>query len=451
MSAQQGFLQEREGDLKGRRQRGALSEIDSNFDNIRAAWRQAVKRRNYTAVDAMIDGLYWFCWMQGRFHDGAEMFHFAQEQLAPLPGEAPHPVWYRVRARWPQGNASTTLKQSLEFAREHNNAPEIAFCLSSLGDHATWDGDLVGSIAFYEESLAYYRDIGEPFHLAYVLRNRAGTSGNMGDVETFFRLTEESLKLQREIGDRIGEALTLGNLGFGSLAVARYEQAEHYGEQALAIYQELGNRLVGAQGFIILAIAIPGMLKSQLDLERFKTLAQQALALASDYQDVGNIGRALLTLGFVDAIEEKYAGARQLAEEGQNKTPNDPVQLTLGNYLLAYIACGQEDYLAAREYLNMCLRVLIMIGLREPIKRMIPPAAAILRHAGRPERAVEILGLSFSDFASATEGQRQLPVYARLQEALKVELGETAYQAAWEKGTTLDALTVAQEVLAENE
>jgi tetratricopeptide (TPR) repeat protein len=451
MNAQQGFLQQREGDLKGRRQLGALSEIDSNFDNIRAAWRQAVTRRNYAAVDAMINGLYWFCWMQGRFHDGAELFRFAQEHLAPLPGEDPHPVWYRVQARWPRGDALTTLKQSLQSAREHNNSLEIAFCLSSLGDHASWNGDPVGSIAFFDESLAYYRDIGEPFHVAYVLRNRAGVSGIMGDVETFFRLSEDSLKLQQEIGDRIGEALTLGSLGFGSLAVARYEQAEHYGEQALAIYQELGNRLVGAQGFIVLAIAIPGMLKPQPDLERFRTLAQQALALASDYQDVGNIGRALLVLGYVDAIKGEYASARQLAEEGQNKTPSDPVQLTLGNYLLAYIACGQEDYPAAREYLSACLRVLRMIGLREPIKRMIPPAAAILRHADRPERAVEILGLSFADFASATEGQRQLPMYARLQEALKAELGETAYHAAWGKGMTLDALSVAEEMLVEIE
>lgn len=42
------FLHQREADLKGRRQLGALDEIEADFENVRAAWNWALEQKNCT-------------------------------------------------------------------------------------------------------------------------------------------------------------------------------------------------------------------------------------------------------------------------------------------------------------------------------------------------------------------------------------------------------------------
>ena len=53
------FLYQREEDLKGRRQLGALDEIEADFENVRAAWIWAIKQMNYTVIGQLLRSLGW--------------------------------------------------------------------------------------------------------------------------------------------------------------------------------------------------------------------------------------------------------------------------------------------------------------------------------------------------------------------------------------------------------
>ncbi len=135
------FLHQREPDLKGRRQVAALDEIESNFENVRAAWQWAVAQRSYEAISRALESLYWFCEMRNRFQEGLELLRLGREQLAPVAGEAPHPMWGRVIARMlgqnsafyePLTESRARVEMGLAIARQGENGAEIAFCLWRL-------------------------------------------------------------------------------------------------------------------------------------------------------------------------------------------------------------------------------------------------------------------------------------------------------------------------------
>jgi hypothetical protein len=67
------FVAELEADIKGRNQKGALNEIEAEFENVRAAWYRAVDRFDEDGINAALEGLYRFCDMRchHRFRDYA--------------------------------------------------------------------------------------------------------------------------------------------------------------------------------------------------------------------------------------------------------------------------------------------------------------------------------------------------------------------------------------------
>src|SRR5690606_25691420 len=136
------YLQQRETDLKGRRQVAALDEIEIDFENVRAALQWAISQRNYVAIGVALESLYWFCEMRSHFQEGVELLRLGREQLAPRPGEDPHPVWGRLMARvlglnfsWfePPYESKARIEIGLALAQAHADRAEIAFCLWRLG------------------------------------------------------------------------------------------------------------------------------------------------------------------------------------------------------------------------------------------------------------------------------------------------------------------------------
>ena len=93
-------MQQREADLKGRRQVAALVEIEADFENVRTAWLWALHQKSYTAINQMVDSLSLFCEMRGRFAEGMDLCWQAQMQVAADPPDALPLIWGRVFTHW---------------------------------------------------------------------------------------------------------------------------------------------------------------------------------------------------------------------------------------------------------------------------------------------------------------------------------------------------------------
>ena len=68
--------------------------------------------------------------------------------------------------------------------------------------------------------------------------------------------------------------------------------------------------------------------------------------------------------------------------------------------------------------------------------------AVVKGTADEPIRAVELLALARTHLPDMTLWMEKWPLLIRLREDLKNELGEDAYNAAWERGKVLDLDTV---------
>jgi tetratricopeptide (TPR) repeat protein len=299
------FLQQREADIKGFRQLAALDEIEAEFENIRTAWNWAVQHKDYDAIDRALESLDWFCLMRGRHREAESLFQLAREQLAPGPGEKPHPVWARIVARHPDPaeDRQAQIEQSLHMAQKRGDQEETAYCLRALGEVAFNAEDYAKALPLYEESLAHYRTLDDGFNVAATLDKLAQTYRLWGEPEKAIECARQSLDLSCEIGDRFWAASSLVNTGVIAFYTGNYAESEGYLREANTIYREMGHRA----GVASSNLAMSKLAHVRGDHDKGKALVEEALEIA---MDIGN--------------EHIAQSARRLLGEKVDEGPAEP-------------------------------------------------------------------------------------------------------------------------------
>jgi len=276
------FLHQREADLKGRRQLGALDEIEADFENARVAWAWTVQKRDYAAINRALESLSLFCMCRSRDQEGRELFRQAREQLAPGPDDEPHPVWGRILVqefcRSPHEADKAQVERSLAIAQQHGDRAGIALCLHTLGEIAFNADDYTEALSFYEESLAHFRVLDDSFNIAATLYKLAETYRVLGQPEEAIKSARQSLELSREIGDKYWAASSLANTGVIAFFTGNYAEAEGYLREANTIYREMGYRV----GIATSSVVLSKLAFLRGDFEKAKALAEEALEIATD-------------------------------------------------------------------------------------------------------------------------------------------------------------------------
>jgi predicted ATPase/DNA-binding CsgD family transcriptional regulator len=445
------FIHEREDDLKGRRQLAAIHEIEADFDNIRAAWLRSLQRQNDAAISDILESLFLFCEMRGRFQDGADLLAHAQRTFET--DDALTLLWSGIftRGLWlkllHQGQSvevnPSQIEMTLTVFRQHNDQNGVAFCLWLLGvyNYLALDNH-AASIACLEQSLALFQQIGDVFYSARVADWLGAYYGAIADTHHFIKFSQQSLQLRRSSGDQFGIASSLMNLIDVALNSGYYAEAERYVHEQGAIYRELGS-----QRWIIRHSAHLATLAFQSGaFHEAQVLAEETLNLSKNIDPVGMVasGRAQIILGLLAALKEDYARTWQLCDF--IAFPADKVQSNEG---LAIAACGLGDFASARQHFLTSLQFNIRSHALKGLAFMLPVASVLLSRQGQNERAVELLGLAFHHPASAAVWLEKWPLLTRLRADLEAQLGVEIYAAAWERGKTLDLETTLAELLSE--
>lgn len=207
-------------------------------------------------------------------------------------------------------------------------------------------------------------------------------------------LHSRCLQLRREIGDKDGVARSLTNLGVVEHAAGEYTEALRLGREALLLFREL-NSMNG------ISSVLNNLGESEYrlgNLEEARALFEECLAIKRETGDIWGIADALRNLGHIARMRGDLvaAGTRYAKALGLFHDLGDRLYMSSCLEGLAGLAAQTGDALRAAELLAVC--------------------SAVREDIGSPLQSAD------------------LPEHELTVAAIRAQLGETDWQAAWSRG-----------------
>jgi predicted ATPase/class 3 adenylate cyclase/Tfp pilus assembly protein PilF len=282
------------------------------------------------------------------------------------------------------------------LARPHHSdawSSMRAKALYGAGVLATDQGDYIRAVAFCDESLTLFRDLGDQLGMAWSLNQLAFVALNQGyDVQATVH-SQESLALFRDLGDQRGIAQSLDHLGRLVRNQGDYKRATTLFQASLILFREVGDQ----RGVANSIRSLGNMAWTQGDYAAAHTLFEESLRLFGELGDNRGTALALTNLGLVAREQGDYATARTFFEESLT------LQRELGNkngiahslFALGTVAYRQGDDAGARalleESLELFHRVADLAHLALTLA-MLARLASVGGAEGQLERAARLLG-----------------------------------------------------------
>lgn len=388
------FVNRRTEPLMGGRQRETMLEIETELENIRAAWK-------WIAADESVDGMAQFAMTMSIFYqygsrylEGLAMLELGAERLSQQPASRRRDLslaslqcdisWLLIRLGQLE-KAQDSAQNSFALVQMHNLPPSEAqglHPLLPLGIIASIRGEYAESARLAE---VVRQESENPPHLwnqqfAYYLLTRAALL--QGDLENAHRYAKKTYAITRENQDDwfLGYCHTeLGN-------VAR----------------EMGDRAAARQHY-----------QASFDLRR-------------DFDDPEGMAAALTNLGFIDLLDEDYhtAGEQFHSAAKIYREIHDKGGLATCFHGIARVAAAQSDIQTARQSYRQALLVCSEIQYYSRCTAILMDIGQLMLEAGNTEPGLEVLARVASHPASEPETrERAVKLLAGTQPTLPV--GET--------------------------
>jgi predicted ATPase/DNA-binding NarL/FixJ family response regulator len=287
------LLQSQSDDILGGQQRQAMSNIASELDNVRIAWRWAADQNQVAMLPKAIDTLYNFYQFQSRYLEGVGAFERAIQGFAPdgLPPQSEKVLarllvaaaWFHIRlgrleeaqmrlqkARAlydrlqippPPGRATDPLvplgiialiqgkyeeaarlgakSRQIGEADNHQGNLDTAYYLLARAAYAQGDYETAQQQA--QQAHAASLAAGHRWFSAYCLNELGNIAAAMGDATTAIGHYGGSYAIREEFDDEEGMAVALTHLGQVALQQQNAARAHRSFEKSLAIYRELND------------------------------------------------------------------------------------------------------------------------------------------------------------------------------------------------------------------
>jgi len=297
--------------------------------------------------------------------------------------------WF-VRGHLQEGR--TYLDSLLAFP--HSSRAIRARALNCAGGLAWQQGEFDAARQYYEHSLAIRREIGDRTGMASTLDNLGVLALSRGEPEAARKSHEEGLGIYRHIRDQHGIAACLNNLGLVAENREEYPVAQALYEEALVINRAAGNRLweannLGNLGNVAQALG---------EWDKARSLQTQSLAIKRELGDLRGIAASLANIGRA--------------------------------------AVGQGDLAGGRAAHREALSLRRQIQSRESMAESLSGFAELAVAEGDADRAVRLYGAakSLHDSVGAPLAESERAEHDRELTALRIRLGDNAFDIAWREG-----------------
>jgi tetratricopeptide (TPR) repeat protein len=241
------FMQQQWEHLNGSHVKVSLKQIDQEIDNVRAVWQWAIARKKVDEIDRVLDSLWLYDDIRGRYQESEQACEDAVAMLADDGDETGGVVLAHVLVR----QAWTCM--GLCYWDKARALLEKGFALASRFD------------AYRETALAYL-----------VLGNVLWTEGApTTQVIAHFR---KSLEIFEEINDQQGIADALVWLCFAHRTLGEFHASMQCGKKALAIFTQMDNRV----GIAFAQLSLAASRLSACDFPAAMQFAEESGRLAAE-------------------------------------------------------------------------------------------------------------------------------------------------------------------------
>ncbi|CAN5518009.1 BTAD domain-containing putative transcriptional regulator [soil metagenome] len=192
--------------------------------------------------------------------------------------------------------------ESLKLSREANNTRVMMSALSNLGASAWRRGDHERSFDYFTQAHGIAAD---PLSIALMTANRGVAAMGLGQIDDALAFAEESLRLWKQVGSKRGVADALLNLADPKQRMGDLDEARRSASEALAIYEEIDEQYGTFSALHTLAVT--ARLGGAFDESLY--LLRRGLAIVQDVDD-----RPSLAMFFDDFALDFFAlGSREPA------------------------------------------------------------------------------------------------------------------------------------------
>jgi tetratricopeptide (TPR) repeat protein len=324
-------VQHRENKLRAGHPQVALSEIEADQENVRAAWDWAVEQGNVVGIDQAVNGLGFFYVFRDRLYDGLAISEAANNKLRQLPEShinqrvlAKTLIWHgrfmiylgQIEAQTAIQEAMTLLEQAEQMSEDI--CAERAFALLTLGHISFEEGERQQALQQFEQSLGLYRQVGDQwgeFNTHNALGNAARRMGNYQEARHRY---EKNLNLARSQHNQWEIMRALLQLGWVARDLVAYDEARRLFEECLALSRTQNNlwgesRALEALAFLALfqgAFAAAGRY-----LEQAHVIARDNGIRSDMVDDKVNIAVSQWLSGYLEEAEDALAEAKAIGTE----------------------------------------------------------------------------------------------------------------------------------------
>jgi predicted ATPase/DNA-binding SARP family transcriptional activator len=346
------------------------------------------------------------------------------------------PFWV---VRGPVAMGRGALDTALAAAGHDADRRLRAIALDGAGQLASVQGDQDAQLAYQQESLSIWRELGDDGRVASCLGDLGSVAHIRGDYPTAQSLYSEALELAERAGDAqlMGQALS----GLGRLALHQgyLDQASKYYTDSMARFRDIGD--LRRATLILGNLGVVATNSGDLDLaERRLTEHLDNARRLGDHKLTGgaltNLGLVAYRAGDLDRAAGLHQQALELSEQLGDRRLQAAALINLG-----LVAAQRKNYAAAAQFHLRSLSLAEAVGERRSVAEILEELAAVESAAGNPARAATLFG-----GAQAIRADIGAPVpdpdLARLGEATADAvraLGQEAFTAAHQAGLAMSA------------
>ncbi len=220
--------------------------LETEHDNLRATLQWSLERDDIMIALRLAGALAWFWVLRGHFQEGRMWLERAllHSDTAP-PAMRAKALLGIGKLIWMQGDYGQAMQQfedSLALFRLLDDPFGTAASLSMLGRVALDRGDSARAMAYCGEALTLFRELGDGANVGSTLNALGNAVWEQGDTERAQTLFEESLRLNRALDQRRASGYCLNFLGRIALEQGNLVRAAHLHAESLALFESLGDR-----------------------------------------------------------------------------------------------------------------------------------------------------------------------------------------------------------------
>jgi non-specific serine/threonine protein kinase len=274
-----------EPELRGADQKAWLDRLEVEHDNLRAALGWSLEGREVSEGLRLAGALWRFWYVRGYLSEGCRWLERALEEgvgaSASVRAKALCGAGIMMWRHEDYSRAKAFFEESIALFRELGDKWGMAESLRGLGFVARDRSDYKRAAALFEESLSLFKEIEDKKGIVWPLNDLGVVALSQGEYSLAMARCEESLSLFRELGDGWGMAVSLNILGSTAYYQGYYSRSAALFEESLSLFQELGDK----HGIAWCLEGLAGVAVAQGQPERAAELCRESLAL---YSELGN-------------------------------------------------------------------------------------------------------------------------------------------------------------------